>query len=107
MPRLAEAQRAGGPVPVSAQGIARTSLGAPALGDIAWQILADRVPPCVLVSDDHIVAAQRWLWSEVRVVSEPGGATGLAALMSGAWTPPHDARTGVVVCGGNADSLPS
>jgi threonine dehydratase len=69
-------------------------------------VLADRVGPCHLVTDDDIAAAQEWLWREVRVVAEPGGATALAALRSGAWVPPSGARVGAVVCGGNADELP-
>ncbi len=105
-PSLAEAQRMDHPVPTRAEGVARTSLGAPSLGQLPWQILRDRVGPCRLVSDDDIVAAQQWLWREMRVVAEPGGATALAALLSGAWQPPEGALVGAVVCGGNADSLP-
>ena len=105
-PTLAEAQLAGGPVRCRAQGVARTSLGAPILGDLAWAVLRERVGRAHLVTDDEIVDAQRWLWSEVRVVAEPGGATALAALLSGRWTPPDGAVVGAVVCGGNADALP-
>jgi threonine dehydratase len=105
-PSLHEAQRAGRPVPTRAEGIARTSLGPPSLGALPWAVLADRVGPCHLVTDDDIAAAQEWLWREVRVVAEPGGATALAALRSGAWVPPSGARVGAVVCGGNADELP-
>jgi len=106
-PSLHEAQRAGHPVPTGAEGIARTSLGPPSLGVLPWQVLRSRVGPCRLVTDAQIVAAQQWLWQEVRVVAEPGGATALAALMCGAWAPPLDARVGTVVCGGNADALPA
>ena len=105
-PGLYEAQAAGTPVPVKAEGIARTSLGAPSLGGLAWDLLQHQVGRCVLVSDEHIAGAQRWLWEYTRVVAEPGGATGLAALTSGAWTPPPGASVGVVICGGNADLLP-
>lgn len=105
-PSLFEAQRAGGPVPTKAEGIARTSLGPPSLGSLAWGVLRDRVPPCTLVTDEAIAAAQQWLWQHTRLVAEPGGATALAALLSGAWEPPPDATVGVVVCGGNADHLP-
>ena len=108
-PGLYAAQRAGDPVPVGAEGIARTSLGAPSLGQIPWELLRHRVPPCALVTDDQIMAAQRWLWSELRIVAEPGGATRLAALMNGAWVPATFGAAdsvGVVVCGGNADALP-
>ncbi len=105
-PSLAEAQRAGHVVPTPAEGIARTSLGPPSLGEVPWEILRTRVAASTLVDDDAIVAAQRWLWNDMRVVAEPGGATALAALMTGAWQPPATATVGVVICGGNADSLP-
>ena len=105
-PSLLEAQRAGRPVPTKAEGIARTSLGAPSLGDLAWSVLATGVGGCTLVADEAIADAQRWLWRELRLVTEPGGATSLAALMSGAWSPPPGSTVGVIVCGGNADSLP-
>jgi threonine dehydratase len=57
----------------------------------------------VLVEDAAIRAAQARLWEEARIAAEPGGAAALAALLSGAWTPPRGARVGVLVCGGNLD----
>lgn len=105
-PTLFEAQQAGHPVPVKAEGAARTSLGAPALGDLAWELLAPRALPTVLVTEAAIAEAQRWLWQAVRLVAEPGGAVALAALQSGAWTPPEGAAVGVILCGANADGLP-
>jgi threonine dehydratase len=106
-PGLFEAQRAGKPVDVRSEGIARTSLGAPRIGDLAWELLKDRVAPTALVSEAAIAEAQAWLWREVRVAAEPGGAATLAALMSGAWTPPDGEAVGFVVCGGNVDALPA
>lgn len=105
-PGLFEAQKAGQPVPVKAEGIARTSLGAPSIGALPWGILNERVVPTILVSEEAIRDAQAWLWREARIVAEPGGAVALAALLSGAWAPPEMGPVGVVVCGGNADSLP-
>lgn len=105
-PTLFDALRHGSPVATAAAGIARTSLGAPSIGAVPWPILRDRVGSCTLVTDDDIALAQRWLWSSLRVVAEPGGAAGLAALTSGAWVPPAGAVVGVIICGGNADSLP-
>ena len=104
-PGLFEAQRAGRPVPVKAEGIARTSLGAPALGALPWAVLKDRVGPTRLVTEEAILRAQVWLWERCRVAAEPGGATALAALMSGA--APEEGPLGVVVCGGNLDALPA
>ncbi len=57
----------------------------------------------VLVPDEEIRRAQRWLWERVRLVAEPGGATALAAVLSGAWTPDPETTVVVVVCGANTD----
>ena len=57
----------------------------------------------LLVSDELIRAAQRWLWEQVRLVAEPGGAVALAAVLSGAFQPPAGAQIGLVVCGANTD----
>lgn len=105
-PSLAQAQRAGEPVPVRCAGAARTSLGAPSLGQFPWRLLRDRVRSCLQVSEAHILEAQRWLWKEARLVAEPGGATALAALLSGVYRSPDEEPVGVLLCGGNADGLP-
>jgi threonine dehydratase len=57
----------------------------------------------VLVTDAQIAATQQLLWEQMRLIAEPGGATALAALVSGRYVPPAGARVGVVVCGGNTD----
>ena len=57
----------------------------------------------LLVEDDAIIEARRWLWREARVAAEPAGATALAALLTGAYVPADGERVCVVVCGGNAD----
>jgi threonine dehydratase len=84
-------------------GIAADSLGSSRVGELAWEICRLYVDRAVLVEDDSIRAAQRWLWQELRVIAEPGGATALAALLSGAYSPSPDERIGVVVCGGNTE----
>lgn len=104
-PSLTEAQRVGIPVAVACSGAARTSLGAPSIGQVPWRILRDRVGPCLRVTEAHIAEAQRWLWEEVRLIAEPGGATALAALLSGLFKPKDGETVGVVLCGGNADGI--
>lgn len=106
-PGLYEAQAAGHPVTVKAEGAARTSLGAPSIGALPWEILKDHVGPTILVTEQAILDAQAWLWRNVRIVAEPGGAAAFAAVLSGAWTPQGDGLIGVVVCGGNADTIPA
>jgi threonine dehydratase len=61
------------------------------------------VGQAVLVPDEAILAAQRLLWDQFRLIVEPGGATAMAALLSGRFVPPDGARVGVVVCGANTD----
>lgn len=102
-PALHAALAAGRPVDVEVGGVAADSLGARQVGSLMFPIAAAHVAGAVLVEDEAITAAQRWLWAECQVVAEPGGATALAALLSGAWAPPPGARIGVLVCGANCD----
>jgi threonine dehydratase len=55
------------------------------------------------ITDQAIVSAQLSAWEELRIGLEGGGATALAALLSGAYRPQHDEVVGVVSCGGNVD----
>jgi threonine dehydratase len=102
-PSLHDALAAGGPTQVEVGGIAADSLGASRIGDIAFATARRHVERVVLVQDEDIRTAQRVLWRELRVAAEPGGATALAALLSGAVSVAEGERVGVVVCGGNAD----
>ncbi len=100
-PTLHTALAAGCPVPAPVGGLAADSLGARQVGALMFPLMQAHGVASVLVPDAAIAAAQAWLWQECRLVAEPGGATALAALLSGAWVPPAGARVGVVVCGGN------
>ena len=102
-PTLSRARAAGTPVDVDVSGVAADALGARRLGEIAHGIAARHVDEAVLVRDDDVLHAQRVLWEELRVLAEPGGATALAALLSGAHVAPPGARVGVLVCGANVD----
>jgi threonine dehydratase len=102
-PTLAAALEAGAPVDVEVGGHAADSLGARRIGAHPWIALNRWVDESVLVDDDAIRAAQRRLWSELRIAAEPGGAAALAALLSGAYAPEPGERVGVLVCGANFD----
>ena len=56
----------------------------------------------MIVTDQAVIDAQNRLWNGARIVAEPGAATALAALTSGAYRPAKDENVGVLVCGGNA-----
>jgi threonine dehydratase len=102
-PTLNAALDAGRIVDVEVGGLAADSLGAKRLGTIAFEVARRWVAGSVLVDDDAIARAQRWLWDEARIPAEPGGATAMAALLSGAYRPGAGERVGVLVCGANVD----
>ncbi|MCM5571203.1 serine/threonine dehydratase [Burkholderiaceae bacterium FT117] len=102
-PTLHEALAAGRIVDVSPGGLAADSLGASRVGERMFPIAQRHVAASVLVEDDAIRDAQRWLWQHLRLAVEPGGAAAFAALRSGAWQPPPGARIGVLACGANVD----
>lgn len=98
---LHAALEAGAPVDVSVESVAADSLGARNTGPRVHAIAARYVNAVALVPDDAIMAAQKRLWAECQIISEPGGATALAALMCGAYVPEDGERVGVLVCGAN------
>jgi threonine dehydratase len=98
---LHAAMAAGERVAVKPSGLATDSLGASTVGKLMFEIAKDHIAQVTLISDDDIRNAQRHLWREMQLVTEPGGAAAFAALLSGAYKPEKDERVGVVVCGAN------
>jgi threonine dehydratase len=87
---------------VKIAGISASSLGAPVIGCRAYEILTKFHVQSIVVPDAAVFEAQKKLWDCARIVAEPGAATALAPLTSGAYVPKKDERVGVLVCGGNA-----
>ncbi|WP_186394863.1 threonine/serine dehydratase [Stappia sp. TSB10GB4] len=100
---LNAALEAGRPVDVPVDSLAADSLGARRCGDLVHKICSGHVDESLLVTDEAIREAQTRLWAELQVAAEPGGATALAALISGAYRPAPGERVGVLVCGGNVE----
>lgn len=94
------AVNAGGPTKVSVGGVAASSLGAEIIGDYAWY--ASRwIDESVLVTDEQIVEAQRWIWANLKQAIEPAAATTVAALMSGAYVPEQGEHVVALISGAN------
>ncbi len=102
-PTMSEALRVGRPIQVDVGGHAADSLGTRRAGEIAHAIASRYVEHVVLVPDDAIRRAQRVLWERARLVAEPGGATALAAVLTGRYRPDPNERDIVLVCGANTD----
>lgn len=105
-PTLANALANGAEAQTDVSGIAASALGARQLGRICYDLVAEFGVESVLVSDDAIAEAQAVLWRTARQWVEPGGATALAALLSGAYRPQSDETVAVLVCGANPSPGP-
>jgi threonine dehydratase len=72
------------------------------IGPRTLALAARHVDEMVLVSDDDMRAAMKYLWDELRVLVEPAGAAAVAAVKTGR-VPPAGKRVAVLVCGANLD----
>ena len=104
-PTLYDALAAGEPVDAPMGSVAADSLAPKRVGTLTFPIAKAFVERVVLVDDDDILRAQAALWDAARIVAEPGGATALAALLSGAYTPAPGERVAAIVCGGNTTAV--
>ncbi|HET6289569.1 MAG TPA: pyridoxal-phosphate dependent enzyme [Amycolatopsis sp.] len=68
-------------------------------GELTFSINRNLVDDIALVTDDQIRDAMRFAFERLKLVIEPSGATGLAALLSGRI--PVSGRVGVIISGGN------
>ncbi|MQA12129.1 MAG: pyridoxal-phosphate dependent enzyme [Pseudonocardiaceae bacterium] len=103
IPTLHDALVTGGPIDVEVSGVSADSLGASRLGEIAFEVAARTGVRSVLVDEQDIVAARRWLWDHFRQAVEHGTAVAVAALRTGAYQPTDGERVAVVLCGANTD----
>ena len=72
----------------------------PSLGVLTFPIIRALVADMATASDDELVATVRFVWERLKIIVEPTGVLGLAALMAGRV---KGARVGVVLSGANAD----
>jgi threonine dehydratase len=93
----------GGIVPVSADAPDTfcDALQTPCVSPITFGILQERKALAISVSDAEAADVIRFAWEKHGLVVEPGGAVGLAALLSGKLEPMND--TVVMLSGGNVD----
>lgn len=71
-----------------------------ALGQLTWPVVRELVDDVVLVSDEEVKAAMRFLLMRLKIVAEPTGAVAVAAAMTGKLNR-FGQRIGVVISGGN------
>jgi threonine dehydratase len=71
-------------------------------GQLTWDVASKLVDEIVTVTDDQIVDAMRFAFERLKLVIEPSGAVGIAAVRQGLVS---GGRIGVIVSGGNVGAL--
>ena len=74
----------------------------PSLGKITFPLVLKYVDDMKTVSEEEIIEAVKFLFYRMKLVVEPSGALGLAALLNQAVIP--KGRVGILLSGGNIDS---
>jgi threonine dehydratase len=102
-PTLYESVRAGELVTLAQITTAATTLAPRRSSPINLDIIRECVDEIVLVTDDDMRAAARWLWRELGIGTELSSAAAVAALMCGAYRPDAGQEVCAVVCGAGTD----
>jgi threonine dehydratase len=97
---LHDALAAGGSVPVAPRSAA-DALNAPFAGESCVQICGELGVESVLVSEDELTLAFRWLYARMKYAAELGGAAATAALLAGKIEVEQGRTVVAVVSGGN------
>jgi threonine dehydratase len=100
-PKLARALEAGRPVRLDRTESMADGLLPLAIGEIPFAVLSDVVRESVLLTEEEIADAVRFLFHEMQLSPEPSGAATTAALLSGRVRPAGP--TVAVLSGGNVD----
>ena len=92
---------AGEPVTIDVPRTIADGLQTNAPGKLTWEVASRLVDEILTVTDAQIVAAMRFAFERLKLVVEPSGAVGIAAVLHGL----VEARSlGIVVSGGNVDA---
>ena len=70
-----------------------------------FELVHDHVDDIVLVSDEAMLEASRWLWFEMGIAADLSGAAAIAALQTGVLGFPAGQSVAALVCGAGPDAL--
>ena len=68
-------------------------------------IITEAVEQIVLVEDQEMHEAARWLWREAGIAAEVSGAAAVAALIASRSQPTPGGRVCAIVCGSGSDGF--
>jgi threonine dehydratase len=72
------------------------------LGDKTFPIMQELVSEIITVSDQDILAAMRLIWERLKIIVEPSGAVGFAAVLKRK-SEFFNKKVGIILSGGNVD----
>ncbi|HEY8574056.1 threonine/serine dehydratase [Phenylobacterium sp.] len=79
------------------------ALESPFPGEITFPIMQKHVADVATVTDAEVAEAMRYAFATLKLVVEPGGSVGLAALLAGKVNTFGGSSVGLVLSGGNVD----
>jgi threonine dehydratase len=104
-PTLYQSLQAGYPVELAEIKTVANTLAPRQSAQINYDIIRQNVDEIVLVTDEEMLAASRWLWQEMNVATELSGAAALGALMAGKINTENAKKICVLVCGAGSDGI--
>lgn len=102
-PTMTEALRRGEPIRLDHLDTIADGLAPPFVGHLNLAIAQRHVEQVLLVTDEEIRGAMRLLLERTKLLVEPSGAAGLAALLQDRIPVPSGAKVVIVLSGGNVD----
>jgi len=103
-PTLYESLRAGRVIELERITTAANTLAPRRSAELNFGIVRDTVDEIVLVTDDEMREAARWLWFEMGIAAELSGAAAVAALLTGR-AGARGTHACALVCGAGTDGL--
>ncbi len=104
-PTLHDSVKAGGLVTLDKIESKVSTLSPRRSEQVNLDLIAKNVERIVLVTDEEMREAARWLWREFGIAAEMSGAASVAAVLTGRVELPKGARVCAVVCGAGTDGI--
>ena len=82
-----------------------STLSARRSDQVNLDLIGKHVERIVLVTDEQMRDAARWLWKELGIAAELSGAASVAALLTGKVDLPKGAKVCAVICGAGTDGI--
>jgi threonine dehydratase len=104
-PTLHDSLKAGKVVTLPAIETSVLTLAASRTDEMNFAIIRETVEKVVLIADDDMRRAAKFLWMELGVAADLSGAAGMAAILAGKYAPDPGERVCVLVCGAGPDGI--